>query len=64
MAHDTGRKVAIVGHSMGGLVSAYFLMNKTQDWKDRHIHALITAGTPWLGSVESLGQYIVGKVTF
>nr|XP_018901563.1 PREDICTED: group XV phospholipase A2-like [Bemisia tabaci] len=61
MAHDTGRKVAIVGHSMGGLVSAYFLMNKTQDWKDRHIHALITAGTPWLGSVESLGQYIVGN---
>ncbi|CAH0387827.1 unnamed protein product [Bemisia tabaci] len=61
VATDTQRKVALVAHSMGGLTTAYFLLNKTQDWKDKYIHAFVTGGTPWLGSIWSLAGYIVGQ---
>ncbi|CAH0777163.1 unnamed protein product [Bemisia tabaci] len=60
VSEQTNRKVMIVGHSMGGLVTAHFLSNKTQEWKDKHIHAFLTVGTPWLGMIEAVGTYIVG----
>nr|XP_018906315.1 PREDICTED: group XV phospholipase A2-like [Bemisia tabaci] len=60
-ATQTGRKVALVAHSMGGLVLAYFLNQKPQAWKNRYIQVLITSGTPWLGSAEALNKYIEGE---
>lgn len=44
-------KVILIGHSMGGLVSRYYL-EKLDGWKD--CKALITFGTPFRGSVNSL----------
>ncbi|PWT96406.1 MAG: lecithin--cholesterol acyltransferase, partial [Blastocatellia bacterium] len=44
-------KVVLVGHSMGGLVSRYYL-EKLDGWRDAR--ALITFGTPYRGSVNAL----------
>ncbi|CAH0388127.1 unnamed protein product [Bemisia tabaci] len=61
VADQTKRKVLLVAHSMGGLVTAHFLMNKPQEWKDKYIHAFLTVGTPWLGSPKAISNYIVGN---
>ena len=45
-------KLVLVGHSMGGLVSQYFL-EVMGGWKDTC--ALITFGTPYRGSLNALG---------
>ena len=45
-------KLILVGHSMGGLVSRYFL-EVLGGWKDAR--ALITFGTPYRGSLNALG---------
>jgi len=44
-------QLILIGHSMGGLVSRYFL-EVLEGWKDTR--ALITFGTPFRGSVNSL----------
>lgn len=63
VATDSKRKVSIVSHSMGGLVAAYFLGLKSQEWKDKYIHNFVAVSTPWLGSVFALESYILGKMT-
>jgi hypothetical protein len=45
-------KLVLVGHSMGGLVSRYFL-ECLDGWKDTRL--LVTFGTPYRGSVNALG---------
>ncbi len=43
------RKVSLVGHSMGGLVSHYFLTSYSgvdKAWKKKYIKAWITLATP------------------
>ncbi|CAH0381619.1 unnamed protein product [Bemisia tabaci] len=60
VAADTKRKVAIITHSMGGIMAAYCLMNKSQAWKDRHIHAFIAIAAPWLGSAKPVEVFITG----
>ena len=49
-ARNSGRKVVLVSHSMGGLVSIYFLRRQSQQWKDRYVASLVTLATPWSGS--------------
>jgi pimeloyl-ACP methyl ester carboxylesterase len=49
---NAGAKLILVGHSMGGLVSRYFL-ECLDGWKDTRL--LITFGTPYRGSVNALG---------
>jgi pimeloyl-ACP methyl ester carboxylesterase len=44
-------KVVLIGHSMGGLVSRYYL-EKLEGWKK--CRALITFGTPYRGAVNAL----------
>jgi pimeloyl-ACP methyl ester carboxylesterase len=45
-------KLILIGHSMGGLVSRYFL-EVLDGWKETR--ALITFGTPYRGSLNALG---------
>ena len=55
-------KLVLVGHSMGGLVSRYFL-EVLGGWKDAR--ALLTFGTPYRGSLGALDTLVNGKkVTF
>ena len=45
-----GEKVTIVIHSMGGIVSLYFLNEVvTQEWKDQYINAWVTLSRAWSG---------------
>lgn len=48
---NTDAKVILIGHSMGGLVSRYYL-EALEGWKK--CRALITFGTPYRGSVNAL----------
>lgn len=51
-------QLIIVAHSMGGLVSRYFL-ECLGGW--RHTRTLITLGTPFRGSVKALDYLVNGK---
>ncbi len=50
-------KLILVGHSMGGLVSRYFL-ECLEGWRDTR--ALVTFGTPYRGSVKAVGTLANG----
>lgn len=50
-------KVILIAHSMGGLVSRYYL-EKLEGWKD--CRALITFGTPYRGAVNALDFLVNG----
>lgn len=55
-AHDA--KLVLVGHSMGGLISRYFL-ECLDGWRDTR--TLVTFGTPYRGSVSALDTLVNGK---
>ena len=60
---NSGTKVTLVVHSMGGLVSLHFLTGFSgvnQAWKDTYIHALVTLNGPWAGTVFVLQTVISG----
>jgi pimeloyl-ACP methyl ester carboxylesterase len=48
---NAGARLILVGHSMGGIVSRYFL-ECLDGWRDTR--ALITFGTPYLGALNAL----------
>jgi pimeloyl-ACP methyl ester carboxylesterase len=50
-------KLILIGHSMGGLVSRYFL-ECMEGWKDTR--ALVTFGTPYRGSLNALDGLVNG----
>ena len=55
-------KLVLVGHSMGGLISRYFL-ECLDGWRDTR--ALVTFGTPYRGSLGALDTLVNGKkITF
>jgi len=54
------RRVTLISHSMGGLLSLYFLQQQTEDWKNRHINKFIPLNTPWRGAVIQLNTYASG----
>ncbi|HEX2495775.1 MAG TPA: hypothetical protein VHK46_02980 [Gaiellaceae bacterium] len=51
-------KLILVGHSMGGLVSRYFL-ECLDGWRDTR--TLVTFGTPYRGSLDALDVLVNGK---
>ena len=55
----------MVAHSMGGLVSLYFLNNVvSQEWKDQYnINAYIPIAAPLGGTASSLGGVILKSST-
>jgi hypothetical protein len=55
-AHDA--KLVLVGHSMGGLISRFFL-ECLGGWRDTR--TLVTFGTPYRGSVNALDTLVNGK---
>jgi hypothetical protein len=50
-------RLVLLAHSMGGLIARYFL-EVLGGW--RHTRALVTFGTPFLGSLEALGYLANG----
>ena len=58
---SNNERVTIVVHSMGGLVSLYFLNDVvSQEWKDKYIHAYIPIGAPFGGTASSVGGLVLG----
>jgi pimeloyl-ACP methyl ester carboxylesterase len=53
----TDAKVILVGHSMGGIISRYYL-ECLDGW--RNTRALITFGTPYSGSLNAVGTLVNG----
>ena len=64
MYEESGNKVTLVAHSMGGPVSLYFLNTDngivTQQWKDKYLHAYITLSGDWAGSLLSIREAVSG----
>ena len=55
-----GRKVSLLGHSMGGPFLQYFLANfVSQDWKDRYIYKYIPVAGPFDGTSFSLVSNLI-----
>jgi pimeloyl-ACP methyl ester carboxylesterase len=50
-------KLVLVGHSMGGLVSRYYL-ECLDGWRDTRV--LVTFGTPYSGSLNAIGTLVNG----
>ena len=55
------KKVTLVGHSMGGPVTLYFLTRVvSQVWKDRYVNAFVPLSGAWGGSNSVLQYQISG----
>lgn len=46
--------VTIIAHSMGNIVTLYFLNTMTQTWKDKYIKRFVTMGAPWGGAMKTM----------
>ncbi len=51
---NEGRQVTIIGHSLGCLVSLYFIMQQPSDWLHKHVNSFIAISAPWAGSVTAM----------
>ena len=70
MFDDSGEKVTLVVHSMGGPVTLYFLTTVvSQEWKDQYINAFIPLSGAWSGGnlaiqAEVSGATVVPNLAF
>jgi lysophospholipase-3 len=55
-----GKRVHIIGHSMGTIHTGEFLNEMTQAWKDKFISSFISIAGPWSGSPQALRAVISG----
>jgi len=61
MYKDNGNKrVTILGHSLGGPQSLYFLQQQSLDWKNQYINAFIAAAPAWGGSGGAVKEMATG----
>ncbi len=60
MFHMKNKKVALVAHSMGGIVGHYFLKHKSSLWKETYIDSFTSLNTAWKGASLLLEVYISG----
>lgn len=51
---NDGRQVTLIGHSLGCLVSLYFIMQQPTDWVHKHVNSFIAISAPWAGSVTAM----------
>jgi len=55
------RKITIVAHSMGGLVTLHFLTKFVEPaWKKKYIEAYVTLGVPWGGAAPAVETLLAG----
>lgn len=61
MYEEFQKPVTLIGHSLGNMYVLYFFQEQTQDWKDKHIRAFISLGSPWGGLTKSLQMLVSGE---
>jgi len=52
--------VLLVTHSMGSIMSLYFLHQQTQAWKDKHVRSLVSIAGVWGGTARAVKVFAVG----
>ena len=52
--------VLLVTHSMGSIMSLYFLNRQTQAWKDEHVRSLVSVAGVWGGTARAVKVFAVG----
>jgi lysophospholipase-3 len=57
---NNNRPAVFVAHSMGCLVSLYFLTRQSPDWRSKNVAGLVAISAPWEGSVTALKGSISG----
>lgn len=55
-----GKQAVIVAHSMGSLVSLYFITRQNADWRFKYLKGLVTFSAPWEGSITALKGSVSG----
>jgi hypothetical protein len=60
---STGKKVSLMAHSLGGLVTMIFLSRQTQTWKNTYIHSFIPVNVPF-GGAPKITRSIVSGYNF
>ena len=50
----------LVTHSMGSIMSLYFLHQQTQAWKDKHVRSLVSIAGVWGGTARAVKVFAVG----
>ncbi|CAH0556856.1 unnamed protein product [Brassicogethes aeneus] len=53
-------QVILLAHSMGSLMSLYFLNQQSQYWKDTYIKNMVTLAGVWGGSMKAVKVYAIG----
>lgn len=56
-----GQKVNLITHSLGCVVSTYFLNKMTSSWKNKYINLFCPIAPPFLGSTGALESILTGK---
>ena len=54
VAANGDQPATLVAHSLGCLVSLYFLARREPAWLERHVGALVAISAPWAGAVSGL----------
>mmetsp|Transcript_10542 Transcript_10542/g.11593 ORF Transcript_10542/g.11593 Transcript_10542/m.11593 type:complete len:475 (+) Transcript_10542:46-1470(+) len=60
VAENGNKKIKLVAHSYGCLMSLNFLNTQTQEWKDKHIAAFIALSGPWAGTSKTVRDLLSG----
>lgn len=61
---NNNTSIIFIAHSMGGPMLQVFFQKMSQEWKDKHVRAVISLCGAWAGSVKALKVYVVGKQFF
>ena len=51
---NDGRQATIVAHSLGCLVSLYFITQQPSEWLQKHVNSFVAISAPWAGSITAL----------
>eukprot|EP00835_Amoeboradix_gromovi_P001800 NODE_90_length_21806_cov_0.389137.p4 type:complete len:508 gc:universal NODE_90_length_21806_cov_0.389137:7367-5844(-) len=65
MVKKTKEKAVIISHSMGGNMNLYFIQwitNLDANWMNKNVHAWISNGTPFLGTVRGISAVLTGYI--
>ncbi|KAL0220676.1 hypothetical protein RCL1_000530 [Eukaryota sp. TZLM3-RCL] len=58
---SNGKKVNLIGHSMGGLVGVSLLNKKSKEWKQKFINHYVSVAAPFSGAPTTPHNILVGE---
>lgn len=57
---SNGKKVVLIGHSMGCLFLHYFLVRQSTEWKSTFVHLYVPIAGPFGGAIEAVEAFATG----